>query len=607
MAAKKMLSKNIQGRMSYKLILLTILFSSILTLLLTLTQLYFEYRRDVNSLNENIKNVETGYRQGITNALWLDDKKQLVSILDGANALPNIEYIEVREKSKLFAASGNRVTKNIIEHTFPLHYEHDNKTLTIGEVFVEADLTGIYQKILNHFWILLGSNAIKTFIVAIFMYFLFDHLVFRRLKKIFGFIRNLDIGNLNKRINIADINKHNQPDEISELANALNKMLEQSSRSVNELLRLKTTLDLSLDGIVMFYPDNYKFFYANTGLSKMLGYSVEELLNMTPIDICPDFNNTYVKRLIPKKPDNEEHASQFETAFKHKNGKTIPVRIILQYLSPKNEEPRFAFIARDITESKADDMMLLKSLEEAKSSNEAKSKFMMSMSHELRTPLNAILGFSQLLELDSSTLTKEQNSSVQDILLGGRHLQKLIEELLDLSKIESDNISLSLELKDPTNLLDECIKFVLPMAVMKNIKLEDKTTGVALPQINIDHTRFRQVITNLLTNAIKYNDNNGTVTLSCELLPGNIIRFKVSDNGYGIKESEQPHVFIPFNRLGYEGGTIEGTGIGLNITKRLVELMDGEIDFISRHKEGSEFWVDFPYPIATSPQESKTA
>jgi len=585
-----------RNRTSTRLILYIILFSSLITLFITLTQLYFEYKEQLSNVNNNIENIKTGYIHGISNSVWLDDKKQLQAIIEGINALPDIEYIEVIVDSKLYFSSGKKLTKNVVRSSFPLHYEYDGKQLNIGKTFIEAGLSGIYRNLVNQAWVLLGSNAIKTFLVVIFMYFLFDRLVFRRLNQIFNFVQQHDIRNLDKRIDVNQINSGHKPDEISAIADALNTMQEHLDLSLTELLRLKSTLDLSLDAVTMFNPDGYQFFYANTGADKLLGYGVEELMTMTPGDICPDFSEENFSRLINTIRTSIEHATHIETVFNHKSGRQIPVKAILQYINPENEEPRYVLIAHDITQRKEDEQIILKSLESAKVASAAKSKFMMSMSHELRTPLNAILGFSQLLELDANNLTTNQNAFVKDILQAGYHLLKLVEDILDLSKIESGDIDISFELTNPVNLLDECVKNVSLMASMKNIKLENKTADISLPEISIDRTRFKQVMLNLLSNAIKYSDNDSLVTLTCDLLPMNIIRFKVSDTGYGIKASEQINVFTPFNRLGHEGGMIEGTGIGLNITKRLVEMMNGTIDFHSREGKGSDFWIDLSYP-----------
>lgn len=583
------------NKIANRLIIYIILFSSLITLLITLVQLYFEYREDVIILNENIANIKTGYKLGITNAVWLDDKEQLKAIIKGIDALPDIEYVEVRVDSENYFSSGTRINKDVITHSFPLQYEYNNKIVTIGKTIVVANLSGIYNRLINRVWVLLGSNAIKAFLVATFMFYLFNRLVFSRLNIIHRFIQNHDIVNLNNKIDTKTLTKNNKYDEISEIANALNEKQAGLKASLSELLSLKTTLDLSIDSIAMFHPINYQFFYANTGITKLTGYSHEELLHMTITDICPTFNNEFLLEMTTQTTNELNHTKNVEINFIHKEGHSIPVVLILQYLNPKNESARFLFVAHDITRRKDDERILLESLEKATSASIAKSNFLMSMSHELRTPLNAILGFSQLLELDANTLTPMQNSAVIDIITAGKHLLKIIEEILDLTSIETDSSNLSFELVDPTSLLVDCFKFTSSFAEIKNINLENKITASSLPKINIDTTRFKQIIINLLTNAIKYNKQNGTVTLTYDLLDNNIIRFKITDTGYGIKEEEQENVFIPFSRLGHEGSNIEGTGIGLNITKKLVTLMKGKINFESNVNEGSVFWVDFPY------------
>ena len=593
-------------KISNKLIVYIILFSSLITLLITLVQLYFEYRDDVVILNNNISNIQTGYKHGITNAVWLDDKQQLKAIIKGINALPDIDYIEIRVDSEIYVSSGTKHNEDVVSQSFPLLYEYDNKIVTIGKTTVVGNLSGIYKRLINRAWILLGSNAIKTFLVATFMFYLFNRLVFSRLKIIHHFIQNHDIANLNNIIDTKTLTKNNKLDEISEIAIALNTKHEELKSSLSELLSLKTTLDLSIDSIAMFYPHNYQFFYANTGITKLTGYSLEELLQMTAADICPTFNDKYLKEIAEHTTDERDHKKEIEINFIHKKGYSIPVELILQYLNPENEDARFVFVAHDITKRKEDERVLLESLEHAKSANIAKSNFLMSMSHELRTPLNAVLGFSQLLELESDSLSQSQNNSVQDILKAGRHLFTIIEEILDLTSIESNNMTLSLELIDPIDLLKDCFKIVNPLAEMANIKLENEITLPSLPKINIDATRFKQVIINLLTNAIKYNKQNGTVTLTYDLLDNHIIRFKITDTGCGIKEEEQANVFTPFSRLGHEASNIEGTGVGLNITKKLVALMNGKINFESNVNEGSVFWVDFPYTSDTLNEEEAT-
>ena len=227
---------------------------------------------------------------------------------------------------------------------------------------------------------------------------------------------------------------------------------------------------------------------------------------------------------------------------------------------------------------------------ELKRASMAKSEFLSSMSHELRTPLNAILGFSQLLEIEE-TLDSDQKESVHEIHKAGTHLLKLVEELLDLAKIESRKLTVSIEPVELGALAEESILLVELLASERNISIHSKSITNVIVQA--DHFRLKQVIINLLSNAVKYNQDGGTVTFSSESCNGDVL-IKVEDTGIGIEHDQLPRVFDSFNRLGHENTGIEGTGIGLTITKNLVELMGGSIGVESTYGSGSCFWVRLP-------------
>jgi len=258
----------------------------------------------------------------------------------------------------------------------------------------------------------------------------------------------------------------------------------------------------------------------------------------------------------------------------------------------KDEKPvRMIGIHSDISERKQAEQALVAAREEADRANQAKSEFLSSMSHELRTPMNAILGFGQLLEYDS-TMSSEQKDNVHEILKAGNHLLELINEVLDLSKVESGNIDLSLEPVDVCAVVEECLGLIATLAAKRNIKISHQ--GLAGAAVRADRTRLRQVLLNLLSNAIKYNREGGSVHLTVKRAGSDRLRILVADTGYGIPADKLAQLFLPFSRLVEQNSEIEGTGIGLTITRRIVELMGGVVDVESEENKGSTFWIELP-------------
>lgn len=244
----------------------------------------------------------------------------------------------------------------------------------------------------------------------------------------------------------------------------------------------------------------------------------------------------------------------------------------------------------------------------AEDANRAKSKFISTMSHELRTPLNAVLGFAQVLELDD--LSHDQRDSVKEIIAAGNHLLNLINQVLDLSKIESEKFDLSLKEVDLAKTIKDCLNLVQPLTVNNNITIIDDVSTQEQFSLLVDPLHFKQILLNLISNAIKYNRTDGSVRLFCKPIDTQTLRVEVEDTGYGLSEHQICNLFQPFERLGAKNSSIEGSGIGLYISKTLIKAMDGNIGVTSNEGEGCCFWVDVPLagftPDISSTYKNKT-
>jgi PAS domain S-box-containing protein len=257
-------------------------------------------------------------------------------------------------------------------------------------------------------------------------------------------------------------------------------------------------------------------------------------------------------------------------------------------------------VIADVTDDVLRSEELERAREVAEAASAAKSEFLSSMSHELRTPLNAILGFAQLLERDRKRpLDERQLERLGHVLRGGEHLLRLIDDVLDLSRIEARRISISVEPVEIPAVLAEVITTLEPMAARAAIQLVSATLPDGLPPLLADRTRLAQVLMNFGSNAIKYGRQQGHVWFRVERR-GAALRVAVTDDGHGIAADKRDRIFEPFQRAGQEAGPIEGTGIGLTISKRLTELMRGMIGFTSEVDRGSEFWIELPIEQSAS-------
>ncbi|MCB1874341.1 MAG: PAS domain S-box protein [Chromatiales bacterium] len=372
------------------------------------------------------------------------------------------------------------------------------------------------------------------------------------------------------------------------------KELEEEIRENNRFL--KNLTDTIGEGVYAQDADG-KCHFLNPEAERLFGWTLEELAErgihetihhqldnqgrLEPAEAC---------RIHLAVMTHETYRSDDEE-FVNRNGQVFPVSVVSMPLFTKGELTGSVTVFHDISRRKETERLLAQAKENAERANMLKSEFLSNMSHELRTPLNAILGFSQLLEMDDE-LDSEQLESIQEISKAGSHLLTLINEILDLSKIEAGKVQLSMERVLLADLFHECIGLVETLAEKEGISLEVEVSDGDV--IWTDYTRIKQVLLNLLSNAIKYNRPNGSVKLSALRVDGNMLRLSVKDTGPGIAADMLEELFKPFNRLKAEQSSIEGTGIGLTITKRIVQMIGSEIQVDSQVSRGSDFYFDVP-------------
>ena len=333
-----------------------------------------------------------------------------------------------------------------------------------------------------------------------------------------------------------------------------------------------------------------------SGLSEnFLGYDSNELPSQ--IDILSALLHDEDRERLEKshgqcvRGETESYKEELRMRCKDGSYKWILCRASVVSRDDNGKAVRIIGIHSDISDSKANEAELIAARDEAERANLAKSDFLSHMSHELRTPMNAILGFSQLLEQDHS-LSADNADKVAEISKAGAHLLRLINEMLDLAKVEAGKIELSLEAVPVTDLLVDVARLLNPLAANNGIKIStDEIDAIAVAS---DKMRLKQVLINLLSNSIKYNRDGGHVTISASCINTNTVRIAIKDTGIGIAPPALNEIFHPFNRHRANDTEVEGAGIGLTLTKALVELMNGSIGVESTVGEGSCFWVDLP-------------
>ena len=373
----------------------------------------------------------------------------------------------------------------------------------------------------------------------------------------------------------------------------------ERKRAEDRLLMLESSVENANDAILVTKAEPLdepgpRIIYANRAFTRTTGYTEADVLGKNPrMFQGPNTDPTATKKI--RQALDRWEAVRVEILNYRKDGSEFWVELnIVPVANERGWYTHWVSVQREITERKAAQVILEQARDEAQRANAAKSEFLSRMSHELRTPLNAILGFGQLLEMQAQT--DRQRENVSHILSGGRHLLELINEVLDISRIESGKIELVLAPIEVAEVFNEASALIQPLAAKRNVHVGRCSGQACDGVVQADRQRLKQIVLNLLSNAVKYNRPGGTVSLSCDpaTTPGQL-RLSVSDTGPGLTSADVSKLFVPFERLGAERSGVEGTGIGLALAKRLVEAMGGTIGVESTPGRGSTFYVELPF------------
>lgn len=414
-------------------------------------------------------------------------------------------------------------------------------------------------------------------------------------------IDGITIGALNVYSNESDSFQEDEIQLLMELAGNLaygirSLRLQEEKRCALESLqdsekRLSQAFNVSPDAIVITTLENDRIVDMNERFIIFSGYSRSELLGKSPFELGLCRDETRRGRMIDLLRQHgpiREHEMPFYARDREEHAMLVSAEITLI-----GDVPCMLSVLHDISARKQAEIDLMAAKEAAESANRAKSEFLSRMSHELRTPLNAILGFGQLLESDmDEPLTVSQLENVEQITKAGWHLLELVNEVLDLSRIEAGKMQMQMSDLRLSEVVEECVDLIYPLATEHRVLINDEISSCIPHHVHADHTRLKQVILNYLSNAVKYNRQGGRVTLSCAQRPGGLLRVSVTDTGPGIPEHKLAELFQPFSRLDADATDVQGTGVGLAVVKRLMELMGGSVGVFSKEGRGTTFWLD---------------
>ncbi len=575
-------SKNLSTRrIARRLILAMVLFSSLITLVVTAIQLYRDYNRDLLLIDSQLNQIRDVHLRSIAGSLWLLDEKGMQILVDGILQLPDILYLEVSDGERVWASGGVKQDSQTIRRQYPLTYQHLGRSQEIGTMVAYATLERVYQRLIDKAIDILVSNAIRTFLVAGFILLLFYFLVTRHLIDIAAFIRNQDLEHEGEPLRLErKSGAGSKPDELDLLVDELNLMrhgLHKSFSSVRESEARYRELYDTMDQGVIYYDADGEVLSANPAALEILGVTLDQLKAAEPTwktvyedgrEMSPSYHPVIKALRSGKKISDQVIGIYHPDDGSHR---WIIVSAMPQFREGEDRPYQVFSTFTDLTERKRASGERERLIEELEIKNRELERFVYTISHELKTPLVTIAGFSGILSNDIEEGDKDKLSShLLHITTAVDTMSVLLDELLELSRVgriinTPENVSMR-------ELIQEVARLVERQAAERGVKIE---ISPDMPDVFGDRIRLREVLQNLTENAIKFSGDqpDPRVRVGCRRVGDEDVYF-VEDNGKGIDPAYHDKIFGLFERLDPH---IEGTGVGLALVQRIMEEHGGRI------------------------------
>ncbi|MBI3706345.1 MAG: PAS domain S-box protein [Proteobacteria bacterium] len=585
-----------RGGIGLRLLASVLLFSSIVTLTLTVLQLYLDYRREVGTIETRLDEIERSYLGSLGEGLWNLDQDQLELQLNGILRLPEIRAAEIREtgarRNPLSVSVGERGTHSVIAREFPLVHVVQGTRQSIGIFYVEATLTEVYRELVDRALIILVSQGAKTFLVSFFIIYIFHRLVTRHLVAIAEFVGGYDFVRPSPRFGL-ERRPPKAEDELDKVVAAFNGLCASLQRAYDDLRlseqRFRDYAETESDWFWESGPE-HEFTYISERLSAF-GVDRDYLIGKRRTDAARDLESDPEKwREHVDTLERHEPFRDFVYKIQRNDGSLIHVSVSGRPVF--DAERRFSGyrgVARDVTAAMRADRVLHEAKAHAEAASQAKSEFLANMSHELRTPLNAIIGLSEMIktEMLGPVANEHYRTYAGDIHASGLHLLGIVNEVLDVAKIEAGKIELDKRDVALGNMVTDVLRTLGTQASAAGLTLA-AAIAPDLPPAHADEEAIRRILFNLLSNALKFTPRGGAITVSVSQIPSGDIELSVADTGIGIAAEDLAKLMQPFTQIeNVYQRKHQGTGLGLTLVRSLVELHGGSIKIDSMPDHGT--------------------